>query len=109
MPPKVDQSKCDGCQAQDEPLCEQVCPGNLMTLDASGKAICREMRDCWDCMSCTKVCPKGAIETRVPYQLGYHGASLTPMMGTNSITWTSVDINGQVERFRVKTRGRYGQ
>lgn len=104
MAPKVDFSKCDGCKAQDEPLCEQVCPGNLMTLGENGKAYCRETSDCWDCMSCTKICPVGAIETRMPFQLGYHGAKLIPMMGTNTITWTCVDINGKVERFRCKTR-----
>lgn len=104
MPPRVEWEKCDGCKAQNEPLCEQVCPGDLMTLNKLGKAYCRSTRDCWDCMSCTKVCPVAAIETRIPYQLGYHGAKLTPMMGTNTITWTSVDIHGNVERFRYKNR-----
>ncbi|MEW6264249.1 MAG: 4Fe-4S binding protein [Thermodesulfobacteriota bacterium] len=104
MPPKVDIEKCDGCKAQAEPLCEQICPGDLMTLGPDRKAFCRSLRDCWDCMSCTKVCPVGAIETRIPYQLGYFGAKLTPMVGANSITWTAVDINGKVERFRYKTR-----
>jgi adenylylsulfate reductase subunit B len=109
MPPKVDRTKCDGCKAQAEPLCEQVCPGDPMTLDEAKKAYCRASRDCWDCMSCTKACPVGAIETRVPYQLGYHGAKLIPMVGTNSITWTSIDLHGQVERFRFKVRGRFGE
>ncbi len=104
MPPKINLDKCDGCKAQDEPLCEQVCPGDLMTLNEDKKAICRATRDCWDCMSCTKICPVGAIETTIPYQLGYHGAKLIPMVGTNSITWTSQDIHGNVERFRFKTR-----
>jgi adenylylsulfate reductase, subunit B len=104
MPPRIDLTKCDGCKAQDEPLCEQVCPGDLMTLGENNQAMCRETSDCWDCMSCTKVCPVGAIETRVPYQIGYHGAKLIPMVGTNSITWTSIDINENVERFRFKTR-----
>ena len=104
MPPRVDFTKCDGCKAQDEPLCEQVCPGDLMTLGENGKAMCRKTSDCWDCMSCTKICPVGAIETRIPYQLGYHGAKLIPLVGTNTITWTSIDINNKVERFRFKTR-----
>lgn len=105
MPPKIDFEKCDGCKAQDEPLCEQVCPGNLMALNqTTKKAYCRTLRDCWDCMSCTKICPVGAIESRVPYQIGYHGAKLIPMMGTNTITWTCVDIHGKIERFRFKNR-----
>ncbi len=104
MPPKVDHTKCDGCRAEEEPLCEQICPGNLMTLNDAGKAVCRENRDCWDCMSCTKICPQGAIETRLPYQLGYYPAKLIPKVGTNKIIWTCIDINGKVERFVVKTR-----
>ena len=104
MPPRVDLEKCDGCKAQAETLCEQICPGDLMVLGDNGKAYCRAKRDCWDCMSCTKACPVGAIETRIPYQLGYHKAQLIPMMGTNSITWTCVDIHGNVERYRYRNR-----
>ena len=56
------------------------------------------------CRVCEKVCPVGAIETRMPYQLGYHKAQLIPMMGTDTITWTCVDIHGNVERFRYRNR-----
>ncbi|MBI4785895.1 MAG: 4Fe-4S binding protein [Chloroflexi bacterium] len=105
MPPRINKEKCDGCKAEHEPLCEQVCPGDLMTLNAqTSKAYCRFTRDCWDCMSCVKICPQGAIETRLPYQLGYYPAKLIPLMGTNKITWTSIDINGNVERFVVQVR-----
>ncbi|CEP66393.1 4Fe-4S ferredoxin-type, iron-sulphur binding domain [Moorella glycerini] len=105
MPPRVNLAKCDGCKAEKEPLCEQICPGDLMTLNPENqKAYCRSPRDCWDCMSCVKSCPQGAIETRLPYQIGYYQAKLIPLMGTNRITWTCIDINGKVERFSFKTR-----
>lgn len=104
MPPRVDKEKCDGCKGKDEPLCEQICPGNLMTLNENQKAYCRPYRHCWDCMSCTKICPVGAIETRLPFQIGYQGAKLVPLMGTDTITWTCEDINGNVTRFRYKNR-----
>lgn len=108
MPVYVVKDKCDGCKGKEEPLCEQICIGDLMTLSPdTGKAYCRALRDCWDCMSCTKICPKGAIEQRIPYQLGYHGAKLIPMMGTDSITWTCVDIDGKVERFSFRTRNKH--
>jgi len=106
MPPKVDIQKCDGCKAEKEPLCVQICPGDLMVLGENLKAYCRMLRDCWDCMSCVKACPKGAIETRIPYQIGYHGAKLIPMLGTDTITWTCIDIYGNVERFIYKNRGK---
>ena len=105
MPPKVNPQKCDGCRAENEPLCVQICPGDLMVLDENtGKAYCRSARDCWDCMSCVKACPHGAIETRLPYQLGYYPAKLIPLVGSNKISWTVVDIHGNVERFTFKTR-----
>ena len=97
MPPKVLVDKCNGCGS-----CNEVCPGDLMTL-INCKAVCRDLRDCWDCMACTKACPRGAIETRIPYQIGYHPAKLIPTMSDKSIDWTCVDIHGKVERFIVKT------
>ena len=105
MPSFVIVEKCDGCKAEKESLCEQICPGDLMTLSEDKKGYCRMPRDCWDCMSCIKACPKGALETRIPYQLGYHVARLIPMMGTNTITWTCIDINGKKETFRFINRG----
>jgi adenylylsulfate reductase subunit B len=37
--------------------------------------------------------------------LGYHVAKLIPLMGTDTITWTLIDINGKVERFHYTNRG----
>ncbi|MFZ5649045.1 MAG: 4Fe-4S binding protein [Bacillota bacterium] len=104
MPPKIDPAKCDGCQGESEPLCEQVCPGNLMTLDKdTAKAVIRDTGDCWDCMTCTKACPRQAIQTVLQYQLAYFPGKLIPLVGTNSVTWTSIDCHGRVERFVMKT------
>jgi len=105
MPPITDLEKCDGCQGEGEPLCEQVCPGDLMRLGEDKKGFCIMARDCWDCMSCIKACPKGALETRIPYQIGYRDAKLVPMMGTDSITWTCVDLKGKTDRYQFTTRG----
>lgn len=104
MPPRIDPKKCNGCEGREESYCEEACPGNLMYVGEDGKSHCRELRDCWDCMSCTKACPRNAIETRVPYQLGYHVAKLTPIMGKNSITWKCVDIHGNEETFKYRNR-----
>jgi len=104
MPPKVDPIKCDGCQGEGEPMCEQVCPGNLMTLDPeTKKAYCRDAGDCWDCMTCTKYCARQAIQTQLQYQLAFFPGKLIPLVGTNSVTWTSIDCHGKVERFVMKT------
>ena len=95
MPPRVDFTKCDGCKAQDEPLCEQVCPGDLMTLGENGKAICRETSDCWDCMSCTKICPVGAIETNPSTKVTSTGLLLgeTPSVTSGIVTAFPLEIS----------------
>lgn len=105
MPPRVNLEKCNGCEGREESFCEEVCPGNLMTVgDETMKAFCRNNRDCWDCMSCVKACPRNAIETRVTYQLGYCNATLKPFMAKNSITWKCTDIYGNVKTYSYKNR-----
>ncbi|MHB8182139.1 MAG: 4Fe-4S ferredoxin [Candidatus Desulforudaceae bacterium] len=104
MPPMVIPEKCDGCQGEPEPLCEQVCPGDLMMLDQSvNKAVCRNVGDCWDCMNCTKSCPRQAIQTRLQYQSAFFPGKLIPLVGIHSVTWTLIDCHGNVERFVMKT------
>lgn len=105
MPPKIDIHKCTGCAGKDESCCENICPGNLMAVsEETGKAYCRATTECWDCMSCIKVCPSGALETKMPYQLGYFKATLRPIMGKNSITWKCTDIHGKVSIYKYKNR-----
>lgn len=105
MPPRIDIAKCNGCKGRSESFCEEVCPGDLMYVDPkTGHSCCRSLRDCWDCMSCVKACPRGAIETRIPYQLGYYKASLRPIMGKNKIFWKCVDIHGKESFFSFETR-----
>ncbi|MEW5899581.1 MAG: 4Fe-4S dicluster domain-containing protein [Bacillota bacterium] len=105
MPPRISLQKCDGCKGEKEALCVAICPGDLMVLNEdTGKAYCRSTRDCWDCMSCVKACPQSAIETRLPYQLGYYPAKLIPLMGSKRVTWTCIDINNKIERFTYQNR-----
>ncbi|WP_378953611.1 4Fe-4S binding protein [Pelosinus sp. sgz500959] len=98
MPPIIKTPKCTGCGA-----CENICPGDLMVVE-EGKALCRSRRDCWDCMSCVKVCPAQALEIRIPYQLGYYPAKLVPEMQGKEIIWTVTDLDGKEEKFTVKVR-----
>lgn len=105
MPPRVNPKRCTGCPDLPESRCEEACPGDLMVVDdATHRARCRSTRDCWDCMSCTKACPNGAIETRIPYQLGYHKATLRPIMGKGRIVWKCVDINGKEYTYEYRNR-----
>jgi adenylylsulfate reductase subunit B len=54
-------------------------------------------------MTCTKSCPRQAIQTMLQYQIAYFPGKLIPLVGTNSVTWTSIDCHGRVERFVMKT------
>jgi adenylylsulfate reductase subunit B len=101
----VDLKRCNGCRQLDAPQCKKLCPGDLMQLDPEkGKAYINVERDCWDCMVCVKACPMRAIETRLPYQLAFYGASLKPKVKKDMIIWTLKDGEGNVETFEIKTR-----
>ncbi|MFX1474883.1 MAG: ATP-binding protein [Promethearchaeota archaeon] len=55
MPPKVDESKCNGCGS-----CADVCPSEVFVLeDEKSKVVNPD--DCVDCESCVENCPEGAI------------------------------------------------
>ncbi len=101
----VDTKKCTGCKGREKPLCVMLCPGDLMMIDeASGKAAIREPGDCWDCMACVKACPFAALETRLPYELGYHGARLVPKKKGKVMVWELTHLDGRKEVFERKVR-----
>lgn len=104
MPPKIDKNLCNGCPGRAESCCEEICPGDLMTRGADGKGHCREDRDCWDCMSCVKACPRNAIETVLPYQIGYYGAAMKAVATRDRIIWKCRDINGSETKYSFRTR-----
>ena len=58
---QVDTEKCIGCG-----LCEKVCPGGILHLNADRKCEMDEIdsfgwNGCWNCEHCLAVCPWGAI------------------------------------------------
>jgi adenylylsulfate reductase subunit B len=82
-----------------------ICPNDLMFLDKSlGKAYNQEPDLCWECFSCVKACPQGAISMRGYADVVPLGATLTPMRGTDSIMWTAKFRNGQTKRFKFPIR-----
>lgn len=106
MPPKIDRELCNGCPDRAEPRCAEICPGDLLLRGEDGRAACRCDRDCWDCMSCVKACPRNAISTVLPFQIGPYGASLKAVAGKDRIVWKCVDVNGRETRYEFKTRNR---
>jgi adenylylsulfate reductase subunit B len=82
-----------------------ICPNDLMLLDKGlGKAFNQEPDQCWECFSCVKACPQGAISMRGYADVVPLGATLTPMRGTDSIMWTAKYRDGQLKRFKFPIR-----
>lgn len=105
MPTFVHPDKCDGCRALDRPACHYICPNDLMILDqALGRAYNQEPDLCWECYSCVKTCPQGAIEMRGYADVMAMGSRLTPLRGTDAIMWAVQYRNGDVKRFKFPIR-----
>ncbi len=105
MPTFVNPDKCDGCKGLQRTACMYICPNDLMFLDKNlAKAYNQEPDLCWECFSCVKACPQGAISMRGYADVVPLGATLTPMRGTDSIMWTAKFRNGQMKRFKFPIR-----
>jgi len=60
---KISETGCRGCQ-----LCVDICPTEALVYDEATKlAKVLEVEDCIACLSCTYLCPSGAIS-----QSGHH-------------------------------------
>jgi len=105
MPSCVNTQKCDGCKGQDKTACQYICPNDLMKLDPNmQKAWNQEPEACWECYSCVKICPQGAIEVRAYADIVPLGGLVAPMRGSDSIMWTVKFRNGQLKRFKFPIR-----
>ena len=57
MPTFVYMTRCDGCGQ-----CVDICPSDIMHIDTvTRRAYNIEPNMCWECYSCVKACPEGAI------------------------------------------------
>lgn len=113
MPTFVNPDKCDGCRGLARTACMYICPNDLMKYDLEmGKALGRDIGVafnqepdlCWECFSCVKACPQGAISMRGYADVVPLGGTLTPLRGTDSIMWTVRFRNGQTKRFKFPIR-----
>lgn len=105
MPTFVDPAKCDGCKGQEKTACMYICPNDLMILDAEAmKAYNQEPDACWECYSCVKICPQGAISARPYADFCPMGGTCIPLRSTDSIMWTVQFRNGSIKRFKFPIR-----
>ncbi|HSB31139.1 MAG TPA: adenylyl-sulfate reductase subunit beta [Candidatus Sulfobium mesophilum] len=105
MPSFVDPAKCDGCKGGEKTACMYICPSDLMVLNVeSMKAYNQEPDQCWECYSCVKICPQGAISVRAYSDIVPLGGMVSPMMSSDSIMWTIQFRNGNLQRFKFPIR-----
>lgn len=100
---RIDRNLCNGCGNAVEGKCAAVCPGDLLYKDSSNRCSIREPKDCWDCASCIKECPRQAIEMYLPAQIGGCGATLTARRQNGRVVWKLKHPNGAEEIFELVT------
>ena len=105
MPTFVNPEKCDGCKGGEKTACMYICPNDLMILDPEEmRAYNQEPEACWECYSCVKICPQGAIEARPYADFAPMGGTSIPMRSAEDIMWTVKFRNGNVKRFKFPIR-----
>lgn len=105
MPTFVNPDKCDGCRGLARTACQYICPNDLMKYDKDlTKAFNQEPDLCWECFSCVKACPQGAIVMRGYADVVPLGGTLVPLRGTDAIMWTAKYRDGQMKRFKFSIR-----
>lgn len=105
MPSYVDSVKCDGCKGGDKTACMYICPNDLMVLNVEAmKAYNQEPDACWECYSCVKICPQGAIAVRGYNDFVPMGGQVVPLRSSDSIMWTVKFRNGNMKRFKFPIR-----
>jgi len=82
-----------------------ICPNDLMVLNKEAmKAYNQEPDACWECYSCVKICPQGAIAVRGYNDFVPMGGQVHPMRSSDSIMWTVKFRNGNLKRFKFPIR-----
>jgi adenylylsulfate reductase subunit B len=82
-----------------------ICPNDLMLLDPDeGKAFNQEPDACWECFSCVKACPSGAVAVRTYADFAPLGGSCVPATSAGIINWTVSFRNGESKHFRFPVR-----
>jgi len=82
-----------------------ICPNDLMVLNVEAmRAYNQEPDACWECYSCVKICPQGAIAVRGYNDFVPMGGMVHPMRSSDSIMWTVKFRNGNMKRFKFPIR-----
>lgn len=101
----IDQNLCNGCgYPESETPCNMACPGDLISMETSGKAVINCNADCWDCCACIKICPQQAIELVLPFEIVGKEGSLKARAYREKTVWTAKNSDGKEEIFETPAR-----
>lgn len=96
---RIKEDACVGCKR-----CVEVCPGNLIKLGESGKAVIRCPMDCWGCTSCLKECRQNAIEFFLGADIGGRGSVLSYSEQGDLVTWNVTAPDGRVKTIKINKK-----
>ena len=96
---RIEYDACNGCG-----LCREVCPGNLLYADDSGRTEIRYPRDCWGCAACVKECPQGAIRYFLGADIGGLGGFFYTRREGCLLHWIVVRPDGEEIRLTLDRR-----
>ena len=101
----IDHNLCNGCGfPEKETPCNMACPGDLVFMQADGKAQICSNADCWDCVACIKICPQEAIELKVPFEIIGKEGSLKARAYRDKTVWTIKNNKNEEEIFETPAR-----
>jgi adenylylsulfate reductase subunit B len=101
----IDHNLCDGCgYPQSETPCNMACPGDLIFMQANGKAQICSNADCWDCAACIKICPQQAIELKLPFEIVGKEGILKARAYREKTVWILRDEKGNEQIFETPAR-----
>lgn len=94
----IDKKKCIGCGR-----CKNVCPGNLIKLNADNRAFIKYPEDCWGCTSCIKDCPAHAIEFFLGADIGGMGSLVHTERNGKILKWIIEKPAGETVEIDIDT------
>ena len=95
----INRSMCVACGK-----CEDVCPGNIIRSDDSGKRYVSDPSDCWSCASCMKECPAQAIRMILPPEIDGHGGEMSLLQKKHITKWKIKKKDGSITEITTDTK-----
>ncbi len=103
---EIDLKACNSCGLMPEPPCVRVCPGDVIEKDfRTNEVRIRDVKECWGCYACVKVCPRFALEVKMPFWVtGAETSLVVKSYRGKSLEWILTDAAGEEHHIEFPTR-----